>query len=98
VRFAVRLTPRGGQDAIDGVGPDGELRVRVRAVPEAGAANAALCRLVGTVLDLPGGAVVVESGQRARTKRLRVDGVTVMSLVRRWPGLVVVDAPDRAAG
>ena len=31
VRLWVRLTPRGGADRIDGIGPAGELRARVRA-------------------------------------------------------------------
>jgi uncharacterized protein YggU (UPF0235/DUF167 family) len=98
VRFEVRLTPRGGRDAIDGVGPAGELRARVRAIPEDGAANAALRRLVADVLGVAAGAVTLESGQRGRTKRLRVDGVRAADVARRWPGLAVVDAPDGPAG
>jgi uncharacterized protein len=97
-RFFVRLTPRGGEDRIESVGGDGELRARVRAVPEAGAANAALRRLIATALDVPQVAVILESGHRGRTKRLRIDGVLAADLARRWPGLVAVDAPDRAVG
>ena len=67
-------------------------------VPEAGAANAALRRLIARNLDVPQMAVILESGHRGRTKRLRVDGVVAADLARRWPGLVVVDAPDRAVG
>ena len=52
VRFAVRLTPRGGRDAIDGVGDDGVLRVRVAAPPVEGAANEALCRLLAQALGV----------------------------------------------
>ena len=97
-RFAVRPTPRGGEDRIEGVGEAGELRARVRAVPEGGAANAALRRLVAASLDLPQMAVVLESGHRGRAKRLRIHGVAAADVARRWPGLVVVDAPDRAVG
>ena len=49
-------------------------------------------------LDVPQVAVVLESGHRGRTKRLRIDGVAAADVARRWPGLVVVDAPDRAVG
>ncbi|NJL07406.1 MAG: hypothetical protein HC900_03440 [Methylacidiphilales bacterium] len=46
ITLSVRLTPRGGRDALDGLAElsDGRrvLAARVRAVPEAGAANAAL--------------------------------------------------------
>ena len=97
-RFVVRLTPRGGDDRIEGVGEGGQLLARVRAVPEAGAANAALRRLIAAGLGVSQVAVVLEAGHRGRTKRLRIDGVVAADLARRWPGLVVVDAPDRAVG
>ena len=97
-RFSVRLTPRGGRDEVDGIGPGGELRARVRAAPEAGAANAALCRLIADALEVPKGEVTIGSGQRGRTKQLHVGGLTAADVARRWPGLAVVDAPDRAAG
>ena len=54
VRFAVRLTPRGGADRVDGV-VDGVLRVRVAAPPVDGAANTALIRLLARELDVPVG-------------------------------------------
>jgi hypothetical protein len=97
-RFTVRLTPRSGQDRIDGVGEAGELRARVRAVPEDGAANAALCRLVADALGVPDGFVTLVSGHRGRTKRLRVERALAADIARRWLGLVVVDAPERPAG
>jgi uncharacterized protein YggU (UPF0235/DUF167 family) len=74
----VRLTPRGGRDAIDGVDQlaDGRavVKIRVRAVPENGAANAALIRLLAEKLDLPASAIRLESGATARIKVLRVTG------------------------
>ncbi|KAA2236828.1 DUF167 family protein [Salinarimonas soli] len=74
----VRLTPRGGRDAVDGVETlsDGSrvLKARVRAVPEGGAANDALCRLVAAALRCPGRAVTMSAGHAARLKTLRVDG------------------------
>jgi uncharacterized protein len=97
-RFRVRLTPRGGLDQIDGVATTGELLARVRAVPDGGAANAALERLVASELGVPRALVILESGRRGRRKQLRVDGVEAAAVQRRWPGLAVVDAPDRRAG
>jgi uncharacterized protein len=97
-RFPVRLTPRGGLDRIEGVATTGELLVRVRAVPEGGAANAALERLLAAELGVPRAAVTLESGRRGRMKRLGVDGVTAATVVRRWPGLAAVDAPDHRTG
>lgn len=97
-RFLVRLTPRAGIDRIDGVDAVGRLLARVRTAPIDGAANAALCRLVAETLGLPGRAVDLEAGQRARVKRLSVTGSSAADLAARWPGLAVVDAPDRSVG
>jgi uncharacterized protein YggU (UPF0235/DUF167 family) len=89
VRFSVRLVPRGGRDAIDGVGEGGELRCRVSAPPVDGAANRAVLRLVADALGVPASAVVLESGAAARVKRLRVSGVSAAAVVARWPGVAV---------
>lgn len=74
----VRLTPRGGRDAIDGVDQlaDGRsvLKIRVRAVPENGAANTALIRLLADELDVPASTIRLESGATARIKILLVKG------------------------
>ena len=74
----VRLTPRGGGDAIEGVEEmaDGRahLRARVRAAPEKGAANAALEKLVATALGLPRRDVTVVAGGTSRLKTVRLIG------------------------
>lgn len=78
VAVEIRLTPRGGRDQIDGVDTlsDGRkvLRARVRAVPEKGAANAALERLIARTLDWPHSAVAIQSGHTARVKTVRIAG------------------------
>lgn len=74
----VRLTPKGGRDAIDGVErlADGRvvLKVRVRAAPQDGAANDALIRLLAKELRLARNAVALAAGATARVKRLQLDG------------------------
>ena len=73
VRF--RVTPRGGRDAIDGltVTADGPaFKARVRAVPEDGAANAALIALVAVWLDIRTGDVTLIAGHKSRVKSLAV--------------------------
>ncbi len=87
VRFMVRLTPRGGIDAIDGVAPDGALRARVAAAPVDGAANSALVRLLADRLELPPTAVRIVKGATARRKTIVVEGATPGSILARWPGL-----------
>jgi uncharacterized protein (TIGR00251 family) len=79
VVLMVRLTPRGGRDAIDGIEQlaDGRrvLKVRVRAAASGGEANAALIKLIAGTLGVPAGDVSLLSGATARLKRLKVAGV-----------------------
>lgn len=91
VRLAVRLTPRGGADRIDGVGDGGVLRVRVAAPPVDGAANEALCRLLARELGVPPRAVRVAHGTTGRSKVVEVDGIDGGALAAAWPGLGDVD-------
>jgi uncharacterized protein YggU (UPF0235/DUF167 family) len=76
--LTVRLTPKGGRDAIDGVErlADGQavLKARVRAVASEGAANTALLRLIAATLGVAPSRVSLTSGATARIKRLKVEG------------------------
>jgi uncharacterized protein YggU (UPF0235/DUF167 family) len=89
VRFAVRLTPRGGADRVDGVGEDGSLRVRVAAPPVDSAANGALCRLLADELGIPVTHVRIATGATARRKVVAVTGVDAPAVRSRWPGLAL---------
>lgn len=75
---AVRLTPRGGRDAIDGQGEmsDGRkvLLARVRQPPEDGAANTALLKLLAKAVGIPASAAEIVSGHTARIKVVRLHG------------------------
>jgi uncharacterized protein len=79
--IAVRLTPRSGRDAIEGVdmGAEGRplLRARVRAAARDGEANEALMRLIAKTVGVPPQAVRVASGHASRVKRLKIDGDAV---------------------
>ena len=85
--IAVRLTPRGGRDAIEGVDEAGELRVRVAAAPVDGAANRSLLKLLAKALGVPRSAIRLEAGETSRHKRLAVEGLAAADLAARWPGL-----------
>ncbi|MBB3164424.1 DUF167 domain-containing protein [Rhizobium laguerreae] len=78
LRLAVRLTPNGGRDALDGIEADGKgeafLKARVTAVPEKGKANKALILLIAKSLRIPKSSVSLISGETARKKILRIDG------------------------
>jgi hypothetical protein len=76
----VRLTPRGGRDAIEGIErrADGRavLKARVRVAPSEGEANAALCRLIADALGIAPRQVTIVAGATSRVKRIRVTGET----------------------
>ena len=78
VSLTVRLTPKGGRDAIDGVETlsDGRavLKARVRAAPTEGEANDALCRLIAKSVGVPLRDVTLAAGATARIKRLTISG------------------------
>lgn len=82
--LAVRLTPRGGRDAVDGWALDGDgrpyLKVRVSSPPVDGAANAALLAFLTKTLKIPRSAVRLAAGDTARVKRLELDGVGLTDL------------------
>jgi uncharacterized protein (TIGR00251 family) len=72
----VRAQPGASKDAIEGQGEDAAgqafLKVRVRAVPEKGKANAAIEQLLAKALGLPKSAVSVEKGETQRIKTVRI--------------------------
>jgi uncharacterized protein len=78
VVIAVRLTPRGGRDAIDGIAQlaDGRsvLKVRVRAAASEGEANAALVKLIARTLGVAARDVSLVAGAGARLKRVKING------------------------
>ncbi|WP_339914340.1 DUF167 domain-containing protein [uncultured Brevundimonas sp.] len=78
-RFAVKLTPGASLDRIDGWDVDAEgraiLKVRVRARPVEGEANAALLKFLAKTLGVPKSAVTLQRGGQSRLKMIRVDGL-----------------------
>jgi uncharacterized protein YggU (UPF0235/DUF167 family) len=72
-----RVTPKGGRDGIDGLVDTAQgqaLKVRVRAVAENGAANAALEKVVARWLGVAGGRVRVVRGHKSRVKLIGISG------------------------
>ena len=84
LRLTVRLTPRGGRDAVEGWARDENgrpyLKARVTAPPVEGAANAALEKLIAKTLNRPRSAVRIVGGEQARVKQLEIDGIDEVAL------------------
>ena len=78
ISVALRVTPRGGRDDIDGVetlaNGRSVVKVRVRAVAEGGEANRAVTELLAKALRVPKARVRLLSGATSRLKQIAVDG------------------------
>ena len=78
ISVALRVTPRGGRDDIDGLETlaDGRivLKVRVRAIADGGEANRAVIELLAKVLGVPKAKVRIQSGMTSRLKQVAIDG------------------------
>jgi uncharacterized protein (TIGR00251 family) len=79
VSFAVRVQPRASRDEIVGEWQEG-LKIRLTAPPVGDRANEALRRLLAARLNVPLSAVRIASGERSRTKRIEVRGVSVAAV------------------
>jgi uncharacterized protein (TIGR00251 family) len=78
ISVALRVTPRGGRDGIDGIETlaDGRsvIKVRVRAIAEGGEANRAVTELLAKALGVPKAKVRLLSGATSRLKQVAVEG------------------------
>jgi uncharacterized protein (TIGR00251 family) len=78
ISVALRVTPRGGRDDIDGVQTLANGRtvvnVRVRAIAEGGEANRAVVELLAKVLGVSKRDVRLMAGATSRLKQVAVDG------------------------
>jgi uncharacterized protein (TIGR00251 family) len=78
ISVALRVTPRGGRDEIDGVETlaNGRtvVKVRVRAVAEGGEANRAVTEFFASALGVAKGRVRILSGATSRLKQVAVEG------------------------
>jgi uncharacterized protein (TIGR00251 family) len=78
ISVALRVTPRGRRDDIDGVETlaDGRsvVKVRVRAIADGGEANRAVTELLAKALGVPKAKVRILSGTTSRLKQIAVDG------------------------
>ena len=90
-RLAVRLTPGASLDRIDGWDVDAEgrpvLKVRVRARPVEGEANAALLKLLAKILKVPKSAVALQRGGQSRLKMVTVSDLSDEAVHANLTGL-----------
>ncbi len=79
VSFTIRVQPRASRDEIAGEYQDG-LKIRLTAPPLDDRANEALRKLLAARLKVPLAAVRIASGERSRSKRVEIRGVTAATI------------------
>lgn len=84
----VRVTPRASRDSVEGVeaGSDGveHLKLKVRAVPDKGQANAALIQVLAKTLGLAKSDIEIASGLTSRIKTVRLAGADEKAVRARF--------------
>lgn len=89
VRLRVRITPRARRERLEGLIdlPDGPaLKIAVSAPPEAGKANAAVCKLLAAFFGTAKSSISVVSGASARLKLIEIagDGASLAAMLDDW--------------
>lgn len=86
----IRVIPRAGRSGIAGL-RDGALLVRLAAAPVDGAANAELIDVLARALDISKRSIEIVSGERSRSKRVRIAG---FNRTRAFAALGAADDAD----
>jgi hypothetical protein len=87
VSFSVRVQPRASKDEIVGA-IEGVFKIRLQAPAVENRANEALVEFLAHLLKTPKSAVRILGGERSRTKRVEIRGVTKQQIF----GLLSQDA------
>jgi uncharacterized protein (TIGR00251 family) len=74
VDLEIRVIPRAGRSEFAGL-RDGAVLVRLAAAPVDGAANDELIALLAKTLKIPKRDITIVSGERSRSKRVRIAGL-----------------------
>ena len=86
----LRVTPRAGRAAIEGVGDDGHggraLNIAVRAAPADGKANQAVIALLAEALGLAKRRIDIAAGAAGRRKLVRIADAdaAIVARLRQW--------------
>ena len=85
VLLTVRVQPRASRDEIAGLHGDA-LKIRLKAPPVEGEANAALLRFLSKRLKIPLAAISIRSGASSRRKTVLVEGIRPEEVRARLQG------------
>lgn len=87
VRLAVKVIPRASKNQLVGW-INGELKVKLKSIPEKGRANKELIDFLAKVLDLSKSQIHLTSGQTSQHKELQFEGISQEHLDERVSSLL----------
>jgi len=88
--LSIRVIPRSKKSAITGRRGDAIL-IRLAAPPVEGAANDALIEFLSKTFERPRRAITIVSGQKSRTKRVSIEGISDTDLSARLSAILTDD-------
>lgn len=84
MKLTIHLAPKSSHDKVEGWATDDKgqkvLRVKVRAVPEDGKANAALIKLLSKTLHIPQSQITIVLGMTSRIKQVEIEAIPEISV------------------
>lgn len=84
ISLEIKAVPNAARSEV--VGWLGEaLKIRLKAPPVDGKANAELCRFLAAELALPKGSIFLTAGVNSRQKRVEIKGASESALRERFP-------------
>jgi uncharacterized protein (TIGR00251 family) len=87
IQLSIRAVPNAGRDACAGLMDDGTTwKIRIAAPAVDGRANDALIAFMAKTLNVPRPCVSLTAGASSRSKRVRVEGVTMEEAAARLAG------------
>ena len=84
VVISALVKPRSRRDMIEGVNPEGLLKISVSAPPVKGAANKGLVKLLSKSLGVPKSRLSIISGETSSRKRVLIQDMTAEAAERWW--------------
>jgi len=81
--FFVKVTPRSHTDLCEGFEEHGPLRIRLRAIPKQGDANAALIDFLAKILHHPKTKIQIRKGKTSRLKEIFIQGLSLQEVQRK---------------
>jgi uncharacterized protein (TIGR00251 family) len=76
ITIKFKVVPKSSKNSLAGW-ENGEMKIRLAAVPEKGAANEALIRFLAEILDIGKSSIRIIQGETSRHKRVCITGLSI---------------------